>query len=180
MQTKLQAGTERPYTWSEFISIIRNIIEEKKVKYHDELDYFDVDWRLSEKPVNVSVWNLCVKSVTSFGGSEGVYSHFYVCVDSDSPLLIATAKTLNEGDEAYVDMHEFAARVCLAVRDYVCDHGDELNWTGYDVGYMEGDERKTYMLGHKYEDALKYAHELKQKGRKVWIRDNAARKYEEV
>lgn len=180
MAKNKQAGTERPYTWYEFISIIRNIVEEQNVKYHDQLDYFDTDWHWADKPIDLSVWDWHVVSETDFGGCEGVYSDFYVRMDGEPRRHIATAKTLSEGDEAYVAMHEFAARVCLAIRHYVSEHQDEFNWTGYDVGYWEGDKRVTHMLAHEYNNAKKYAYELKQKGYKAWIRDNATRNYEEV
>lgn len=179
MEKKL-AGTERPYTWHEFLSIIRSIMEQQNVVMHDHLDYFDADWECAYKPIDLSVWDWHVVSETDFGGSEGIYSGFYVRMQGEPLRRIATAKTLKEGDDAYVAMHEFAARVCLAIRHYVSDHEDEFNWTGYDVGYMEGDKRVTYMLAHEHDNALKYARELKVKGRKAWLRDNAKRKYEDV
>lgn len=180
MAKKKQAGTERPYTWHEFISVIRGIVETEKVKYHDHLDYFDTDWHLADEPIDLSVWDWRVTCETDFGGCEGVYSDFYVRMDGEPRRHIATAKTLSEGEDAYVAMHEFAARVCLAIRRYVRGHEEEFNWTGYDIGYMDGDKRVTYMLAHEHGNALKYARELKEKGRRAWIRDNAKRNYEEV
>lgn len=179
MATKKQAGTERPYTWYEFLKIIRGIVEEQKIVMHDQLDYFDTDWQQSNKPIDLCVWDWWLTSCTDFGGSEGVYSDFSVRIDSERRHVF-TAKTLDGSREAYVKMHEFAARVCLVVRDYVKEHEDEFNWTGFDVGYYKDGERVTYMLAHNHENAMKYALELKQKGERAWIRDNAERKYEEV
>lgn len=180
MATKKQAGTERPYTWYEFLRIVRNIVEEQQIVMHDELDYFDADWQQQNKPIDLGVWDWWLTSRTDFGGSEGVYSDFYVRMDGGESRHVFTAKTLDGSREAYVKMHEFAARVCLVVRDYVKEHEDEFNWTGYDVGYWENEERTTYMLAHKHENAMKYALELKQKGRRAWIRDNEKREYQEV
>ncbi len=180
MANKKQAGTERPYTWYEFLKIIRNIAEEQKIVMHDELDYFDADFELSDKPIDLGVWDWWLTSKTDFGGNEGVYSDFYASIEGGERRHLFTAKTLDGSREAYVKMHEFAARVCLIVRDYVEKHDDEFNWSGYDVGYWKDDKRVTYMLSHKRDNALKYAHELKSKGERAWIRDNEKRIYEEV
>ena len=180
METRKQAGTERPYTWYEFLSVIRNIVEEQKIVMHDELDYFDADRYWNDKPIDVSVWDWSIVSETDFGGCEGIYTDFYLRIEGEPRRHIATAKSLRDADEDYVKMHEFAARVCLAIRHYVDGHEDEFNWTGYDVGYWEGDKRVTHMLAHKLENAQRYAYELKRKGRKAWIRDNAKRTYKEV
>lgn len=179
MASKKQAGTKRPYTWDEFFDIIRGIVREQ-VPYWNELDYLNVNHHWTDKPIDLGVWDWHIISETDFGGSEGVYSDFYVRMEGEPRRHIATAKTLREGDDAYISMHEFAARVCLTVRRYVKEHEDEFNWTGYDVGYWKGDERTTYMLAHKHENAMKYALELKQKGRRAWIRDNEKREYQEV
>lgn len=181
MATKKQAGTERPYTWYEFLSIIRNIVEEQKIVMHDELDYFNANWEQQDKPIDIGVWDWHLTTKTDFGGSEGVYTDFYAHVDYNDVRHVFTAKTLDGSREAYVKMHEFAARVCLVVRDYVQEHEEEFNWTGYDVGYYkDGDCITSYMLCHKRENAMKHALELKQEGKRAWIRDNAERKYEEV
>lgn len=174
------AGTERPYTWWEFLKIIRNIAEEQKIVMHDELDYFDTGYEQSDKPIDLGVWDWWLVSQTDFGGNEGVYSDFYVRIDGGERRHVFTAKTLDGSRDAYVKMHEFAARVCLIVRDYVEEHEDEFNWSDYDVGYWKDGKRVTYMLSHKRENALNYAGELKVSGYKAWIRDNEKRKYEEV
>lgn len=175
-----QAGTERPYTWWEFMRIIKAILKKKEVVMHDKLDYFNVDFRNGIMPIDLGVWDWRLASKTDFGGSEGVYSDFYVNAENGESRHVFTAKTLNDSREAYVKMHEFAANVCLIVRDYVQEHEDQFNWSGYDVGYWNGEERVTYMLAHKYENAIKYANELKQKGKRAWIRKNEQRIYEEV
>ncbi|MDD6017067.1 MAG: hypothetical protein PUC18_12485 [Prevotellaceae bacterium] len=181
MAKKKQAGTERPYTWYEFFRIIRNIVEEEQVVMHDELDYFDTDNHWSDKPIDLSYWDWWVVSETQFGGNEGVYTDFYMRLEGEPRRHIATAKTLNEGDKAYVNMHEFGARVCLAINKYVREHEDEFNWSGYDVGYWQDGKRVTFMLAHKYENALKYARDYKARNDEPWwVRDNAKRTYEEV
>lgn len=179
MATKKQAGTERPYTWDEFFDVIRGIVREQ-VPYWNELDYFNVNHHWTDKPIDLGVWDWNIISETDFGGSEGVYSDFYVRMEGEPRRHIATAKTLREGDDAYISMHEFAARVCLTVRRYVQEHEDEFNWTGYDVGYWKGDERTTYMLAHKHHTALQQATALKAKGKRAWIRNNETREYQEI
>lgn len=180
MAKNKQAGTERPYTWYEFLKIVRNIVEEYNVVMHDELDYFDTDYEQRDKPIDLGVWDWHIISETDFGGSEGVYTDFYVSVEGGERRHVFTAKTLKESPNDYVQMHEFAARVCLIIRDYVQKHQEEFNWSGYDVGYWKNGERITYMLAHKHDNAVKYAQELKAKGERAWIRDNAKRDYEEV
>ena len=180
METKKkQAGIERPYTWGEFFNIIRGIVREQ-VPYWHELDYFNLKSEFADKQVDLCVHDWRVVSQTDFGPSEGVYSDFYVYVGDEPCRWLAVAKTLHENDDAYVSMHEFAARVCLAIRHYVKEHEDEFNWTGYDVGYLMDNKRITYMLAHKYENALKYANELKARGKRAWIRNNETREYQEI
>ena len=180
MAKKKQAGTECPYTWWEFLKIIRNIVEQQKIVMHDNLDYFDANSHWENKPIDLGVLDWCLTSQTDFGGSEGVYSDFYVRIDNEPRRHVFTAKTLDGSKDAYVKMHEFAARVCLIARDYVDKHQDEFNWTGYDVGFWQGDKRTTFVLAHKRNNALNYANELKSCGYKVWIRNNENRKYEEL
>ncbi len=177
--SKKQAGVERPYTWYEFLKIIQGLLKEQNVKCHDQLDYFSADWKEQNKPIELGLWDWWIVTETDFGGSEGVYTDFYVRIDNERRHVF-TAKNLGGGKDDYIGMHEFAARTCLIIRDYVQQHEDEFNWTGYDVGYWEDGERKTYMLAHKQENAMKYALELKANGRQAWIRDNVTREYQEV
>ncbi len=180
MAKKKKAGVERPYTWYEFLSIIRNIVEEQKVIYHDQLDYFSCSLGEGNKPIDLSVWDWHIVSETDFGGCEGIYTDFYTRTEDGKRRPVFVAKTLYDSDDAYIAMHEFAALVCLIIRRYIMEHEEEFNWSGYDVGYWKGDKRTTYMTAHKYENAVRYANELKEKGERAWIRNNATREYEEV
>lgn len=175
---KLQAGTERPYTWDELRRVIEDICKEQGIVMYDKLDYFTTSIYQDDKdePIEDIEWNIV--SETDFGGSEGIYTDFCVWKNGKRNH-VWTAKTLYDGKDDYVKMHEFGARVCLAVMDYVDSHGDEFNWRGYDVGYYDNGERKPYIWTADANRAMAYAKEAMATYGKAYIRDNKTRKYEE-
>lgn len=90
-----------------------NIFNEFYHKYEEDykLDYFSGYDEIEPKPYDDYY------AITTFGGSEGIYTSFYVQREADgSEERIAVAKTLSESDEAYLKMHELAAKVCLELR----------------------------------------------------------------
>lgn len=81
----------------------------KEFPFEEEygLDYFISDDK-EPKPYDLFY------STTKFGNCEGIYTDFYVVREADqTPVHIATAKTLFDSDEAYIKMHELGAKVSL-------------------------------------------------------------------
>lgn len=179
MNKKKQAGIERPYTWGELKEMMETFCDEQNVVMYHELDYWLTDDKARNEPVVDIEWDFISK--THFGSNEGIYTDFYCNRGwGHEPLSICTAKTLSTSDKAYIGMHEFAARVELALGRYIDKHMDEFNWRGYDVGYWKDGERKPYMWTIDHNRALDYAKEAKGKDGKAYIRDNATREYEEI
>ena len=164
-----KAGLERPYTAEEFLRIVRNIAEEKKLDYIDQLDYL-----LAEHDCKMTTDDADFRSDTHFGGCEGIYTVIKLVIDGRT-ISLFTAKTLGESQEDYIKMHVLAANLCLIARRYVDEHDDEFNWTGFDVYYVRDGKINPYMWCGKKENALSHARTLSDKGYDAIVRDNATR-----
>lgn len=124
MNTK-KAGVERPYTYSEFLRIVEELAKEQNIEFLDHLDYFIVS--ILDKDKTIVNRDDDVISITTYGVSEGIYSDFYFRYNGKDTHF-ATAKTLFEGKEAFVQMNVMAAKICLVARDYIISHGEEFHW----------------------------------------------------
>lgn len=178
MANKKKAGTERPYTWREFREIIEDICKEQNVVMIKELEYFDSFPDMRDKSVDDNqIYSL--ESTTVFGGSEGVYSDFYVRIKNERKEVLI-AKNCSGDKNTFIKMHEFAARVCLICFDYLDSHKDEFAWTGYNVGYWKDGKRVNVWICANHETAMRHAMEIEKDGDKPYIRNNKSREYEEV
>lgn len=164
-------GIERPYTFLDFLFVIEALAKEKNVEYLDQLDYFSV----GEKDEVIKSSDFNVRSETSFGGSEGIYTTFTIRTESTQRRLFV-AKTLRDSDEDFIKMHVFGAQICLLIKKFRREHDDEFNWEGYDVGYIEDGKTVPCWWCRRKENALARAAEIKASGNKPVIRDNATRK----
>lgn len=171
MKTR-KAGSERPYTASEFLDIIKEIAEEKKVEYLDQLDYIISG---SYSGTEIKTNEFTVQSITDFGCNEGIYSDFFLKYGYEK-IQIFTAKTLRESSEDYVKMHILAANICLIAKEYLRTHQDEFNWTGFDIFYLKEDKWiPTYWCSTK-ERATAKAKEMFKDNKGILVRDNETRK----
>lgn len=171
------AGIDRPYTWYEFASKIEDYCKEQNIVMIHELDYFNAFPGMGKENVyEDQLYTL--ESTTVFGGSEGIYSDFYIWAKGKRTEVMI-AKTLDEGNSNYIKMHEFAARVCVFVFDYLEQHKDEFQWSGYNVGYVKDGNRCYWSCG-SYESAMEHVVEMQKTGNKVYIRNNETREYKEV
>lgn len=100
-----------------FIDIVNKLCKEHNYENEYGLDYFLPDRCNPQEPNPYDDFY----SVTKFGGSEGIYTSFYVVREDGHSEYIAAAKTLCETDEAYIKMHELGARVCLELRKRVIE-----------------------------------------------------------
>lgn len=170
--SKKKPGTERPYTFSEFLSIVEKLAAGNGVEFIEQLDYF----LASEREAKIVRDDCTITSVTRYGGSEGIYSGFTIKQGGEEQRLF-TAKTLWESDEAFVKMHVFAANIVLIADRYIKEHGEEFNWSGYDVGYTNDKGAMVpYFWCATKEQATARAAEVKEKGLAAYIRDNETRK----
>lgn len=166
------AGIERPYTFYEFFKIIEKIAKENNVPCINDLEYFST-YDYDGKTMNED--DVLFTSETNYGGCEGIYTVFYL--NGKEKVKFATAKNLSSNDDTYVNMHIFAAKVCLIANNYVwSDHSIEFNWTGYDVGYKKDGKIVYAWCCGKLENAKAKANEMREENYEVYIRDNATRK----
>lgn len=172
---KNMPGTERPFSFHEFLDEVKNIANEQGVKCLDRLDYFDVLCLDGKKTLDFSDFSIVSK--TTFGGCEGIYSDFYIVRDGKEERF-ATAKTLEESDDAFVDMSVMAARVCLVANNYVRRNEELFNWSGFDVTISkDGVTSPCGWWCASLEKAKARAAEERRRcpGAKVSIRDNSTR-----
>ena len=178
MAKKKQAGAERPYTFREFIRMVEGIAKENGVPYLNELDYLLGE---SDEPKNVMNDPYAeITSLTHWGGSEGIYTGFYIRQYCSEDIHIATAKTLGEKDEDYIAMHTLAGHLCAIANRYIREHSDEFNWSGYDVDFTDTEGLKGGYCLMNYERAWQKALELKAKGYKVTVTNNETRETKEA
>lgn len=167
---KKQAGLERPYTVAEFVSIIEKMAKEQHIKMMDELDYFS--------PMNreniLNDGDTYIISLTKFGSSEGIYTHFYIYNYNGEDIMIALAKHLGEDDETFVQMHEFSARITLMMNKYIFKHSEEFEWKNYSIGHMAHDRViwDWYCAESKCENHIT---EMLESCEEVIVRNNATR-----
>ena len=179
MAKKKQAGTERPYTWGEFEVKIEQYCIDNKVEMFDTLDYILVDSKIREVPIKSECFDFY--SVTKFGGSEGIYTDFYIRSNYvDEPKNVITAKTLSESDDAFIRMNIMGAKICLFVGSYINNHMEEFTWTGYNVGYFDNGKRVPGYWCGNHDSALRHIADYKKQGLKPYIRNNETREFEEV
>ena len=169
-------GKLRPYTFHEFLSLVENIAKEQNVPCINELDYFYAEGNWFSEQKFVDDYDLDVLSETHFGGSEGIYTRFYLWMHGKK-IDFACAKNLGESEEDFINMHIFAAKVCLIARKYTWEHQEDFNWSGYDVGYEKDGKFVVRVICESIERAKLNAEEFKRQGyEKVIIRDNAEKK----
>ena len=84
----------------------------------------------------------------NFGGSEGIYLDLYLhgYVGDDNPdngdVHVGTYKTLRTDKEAYIDIGKLNAEFVFALKDFVRNHPDDFNWSGFTVSFYNGEDRK--------------------------------------
>ena len=172
-------GTERPFSFLDFLNVLKKFAKEQNVEALDSLDYFDVLLIEGEKKLDTP--DFYIVSKTAFGGCEGIYSDFYI-VWNGKEERFATAKTLEESDDAFLAMSLMAAKVCLIANNYVKHHEDQFNWKGFDVRTeRDGKLSPCGWWCPSLENAKARAAMQKKDcpDAKVFIRDNATRESSE-
>lgn len=171
-----KAGTERPYTFREFFSIILDIAKERNVDFIDCLDYAEAcNWIEKGQDEITDYSEQDIVSITRYGGSEGIYSDFIsLRFGGEKDIHFATAKTLYDSKDAFLRMSAMAANICLIAREYIADHKEEFVWAGFYV-YIDG---SPCLWCRTIESSKEKAKELVEKhpNAKVSIRDNYTRK----
>lgn len=171
----MNIGTERPFTFREFLNEVKDLAMKQNVEYMDNLDYFDVLCIEGNNKLDNS--DFCIVSKTTFGGNEGIYADFYIA-RCGKEAHFATAKTLEESDDAFLGMSVMAAKVCLLANNYRKDNEDLFNWNGFDVSIVKAGEPSPYgWWCPTLENAKARAEEAKgnHPDAKVFIRDNSTR-----
>ena len=92
-----------------FFEILETLKETKDYVNKYSLDYLLANTGKELEP------NQCDEfySITNYGSCEGIYTDFYVVREDGQRTHIATAKTLDESDTAYIKMHELGALLSL-------------------------------------------------------------------
>lgn len=176
MANKKQAGTERPYTFSEFWHMIVKQAQEEHVPYLDQLDYLLADGN-GRKVMKDPYAEILGR--THWGGSEGIYTGFYIINYEGEDIRIAVGKTLGEGDSDYIAMYTLAGHLCAMANRYIRKHYDEFNWTGFDVNYEDREGRHGGYCQCSWERAMEIVREKKRDGmRNITIRNNETRQIE--
>lgn len=176
MAKKKIPGIQRPYTFSEFFSIIEQYANERGL-VNVELDYFNVC--SLERDTEITDYDCEFYSETRYGGSEGIYTVFYMR-KGEKVMRFATAKNLCTDDENFVNMHVFGAKITLLINETVWKNREMFEWSGYNVGHEKDGKRQTVWICARRENAEMRARELLKDGAvKVFIRDNATRKITE-
>lgn len=172
------AGLERPYTFSEFQRKMENMAKEQNFPCMSELDYFIVGF--SEREQELDDWDIYFYSTTKHGGCEGIYTDFFIRRNGKE-IEFATAKTLSEDDNSFINMHVFAAKFVILANNYVENHEDEFNWRGFDVKLRKNERPYGGWWCPTEEKAKQKADEIlsEEKDVKIIIRDNRTRKVTE-
>ena len=164
-----------PFTYGEFFNLILEQVKSQNAPCIDDLDYAEVSLLLQDSDFKYA--DAEIRSVTSFGGSEGIYIDFFILCNDGRRLDFATAKTLREDDEAFIAMHTLAAKITMAANRYIRQHVEEFVWTDYSYGYVEEDGSLTcYCYQGKYEDFQDFLHRDREKGKKAYLMDNSTKK----
>ena len=131
----------KKFSAKQLFNLIDSMLEEKGLK-PDILDYGlggDASQMILSEEFDA------VPRVT-FGGSEGIYLDITLegsertFSTGKDVLRLGTYKTLGTTKEDYIKMSLLGVEFVFALRDYVEQHMDEFNWTGYDISLFRDDE----------------------------------------
>ena len=127
------------------------------------------------------------------GSCEGIYMTILLetgdnaqVFSSHKPRLnLGTYKTLNTDKESYMKMAMLGAEFVFALRDYVNDHMDEFNWTGFDLWLFRAEKDPAgKMWVYSHERAVERASQFigRQSGSAAFavIRNNETEKEETI
>ena len=167
----LTPGIDRAYTTEEFCNMVIDKVKKKHPFFCQMLDYISASW--DTRTVLMGTPWISFRHKTDFGGSEGIYSSFFVTEDSGKERQIMTAKTLLDDDEAYILMNTLAAMIVVMLKRLAEEKIAELCWTGYNVGIMkEGSIRWDYCCVPDYKKCADIRLNAEQE---VYIRNNVTR-----
>lgn len=170
----------RKHNAKELFMRIDKILEEKGLK-PDILDYGIGDDASQE--ILAETFDIIPR--VNFGGCEGIYLDIRLEDPSGQSfgngkkaIILGTYKTLCKKKEDYVAMSILGAEFVFALNEFVWEHEDEFNWTGYDVSlYADGNPAgKIWVL--RDEAARKRARDFltNHPSGEVRIRDNKSGK----
>lgn len=172
-----KAGIERPYTLKEFTWKVEELVKDANIEYFDRLEYFLAD--ILKGGTELTTESVDVISITDFGGSEGIYTSFYLRGGYFGNVRFAVAKTLDQSKEDYIKMSVMAAKICLLARDYLRNHSEEFNWSGFNLYEDDSTNAEDWFLwsGSKERALMNLAERQKMHpDRKYFYRDNRTRK----
>lgn len=165
----------RPFTYGEFFDMLMEQAKSQNAPCINDLDYADVNFLLRGRDFTFA--DAEIRSVTSFGGSEGIYTDFFLLCNDGRRLEFATAKTLLEDDETFVAMHTFAGMVTLIGNRYIRQHIQDFVWTDYSYGFIEEDGSLTcYCYKGTLEDYKQFLQLCKEQGKKPYLMENTTKK----
>ena len=100
--------------------------EKETIPYFDQLDYYDPYVSYTKEHVVIptqqpsDIWRVDFTHDTHHGGSEGVYGVIKISIRNDKGFddvyNVLITKTLNEGENAYIDMNTLSARIVVFFR----------------------------------------------------------------
>ena len=140
---------KKPYMNEELFEVIVDILKKKNL-LPDILDYHLAE-RHDSKEIRSYEWDTI--GIINFGGSEGIYLDVYAqgeIGNNESKVRLGTFKTLNRSREDFYIMAKLQTDFVYETRDFVNDHIDDFEWTGYNVRFYKGDKRTIgYTTGSK-------------------------------
>lgn len=175
MSKKKVAGIDRPYTVNEIGKILCEYVKDGDFENKACLDYYIADYD-DETEITKEFFDII--SVTRMGGSEGIYTSFYLDY-RDERIKVMTAKTLGETEDDFVNMHEMGARVCYRFDKFVGDNITRFVWYGQGVSFVgEDGKENTYVYTNGMDRVARFANEILENhpGAKVYYTDMYTRK----
>ena len=165
---------EKKWTYGEFVRFITNKVIEENPEFEGFLDYCQAYFEVRDRIITSE--DTAVKTVTEFGGSEGVYTVMLFSYPNNGEKL-GSAKTLDEGNDAFRKMSKFACEFTLSFNSYIENNSDEFNYEGYSVGRKDEDGTVSWHLWcEALESAISYAKKSAQRKNATYVvRNNATR-----
>jgi len=108
---------EKVLTYAEIYEALKRHLQETVEAELEILDYFILCWSIEEEksPSKYSYYTVN----TEYGGSEGIYTDVYECVDGKRTSIF-TLKTLDSSADAMVKMYRIACEIYLYLESNGC------------------------------------------------------------
>lgn len=134
---------KKMYSGCELFDTVWKILEENGTIPEGLIDYGNGDrWH----PIQLKSDEWTPVFHVTYGGNEGIYADVYIegdIGDGKRGLYhIGIIKTLYDDKESFRKMSALATEVVLAIMDFTKEHSEDFNWTGFDIQFYRGEEKR--------------------------------------